>query len=401
MPPQRLQKQAWLVLLLNGLYSAADALCSVFVGVYLWINSLSIETVCLHFLAQYIVTAIFYLLAGWYAQARDRVHVFRFGLVMHAVFYGTLLYLGEGAAEHAVPLGALMGVAWGFFWAGNNVFNYDVVRAAERDYFFGWLTAVTGVARWVAPFLSGLAIQFAPDARAGYHLIFGLAALLYLVALVASLRIPPDPSRRPYRLGRALFPPREHRDWRLMLAASATLAGSFSIFSFLLGLLMFLQTSNALSVGVFASFQDLTGMLVAYLIGRSIVPRTRARALAWAVGLLVTAGFLVLWDLNTHTLIAFGFLRSISGPLFSIPHSSIRFDVLDRCMDDPADRIAYLSAWEVPLAAGRVLMMGAILLLSSQLSELGIRIALFLLCANRILTYLLLVRTSVVRDARG
>lgn len=399
MPPKKLEKQAWLVLLLNGLYSAADALCSVFVGVYLWVNTLSIQTVCLHFLTQYIVTAGVYLLAGWYAQARDRVHVFRLGLVLHAVFYGTLLWLGPRAGDHAVELGALMGVAWGFFWAGNNTFNYDVVRAAERDYFFGWLTAITGVARWVAPFLSGVAIHFAPDARAGYHLIFGIAAALYLLGLLASLRIAPDPSRRPYRLWRALVPPPEHRDWRLMLAASATLAGSFSIFSFLLGLLMFMQTGSALSVGVFASVQDLTGMLVAYLIGRSIVPRTRPRALRWATALLVAAGLLVLWDLNTHTLIAFGFLRSISGPLFSIPHSSIRFDVLDRCMDDPADRIAYLSAWEIPLAAGRVVMMGAILLLSTQLNDLGIRIALFLLCANRILTCLLILRTDTVREA--
>lgn len=399
MPRHPLSKTAWLVLLLNGLYNAADALCSVFVGVYLWLNSLAVTTVCYHYLTQYSVTVVVYLLAGWYAQRRDRTHVFRAGLVMHAVFYGALLWLQEDAARYAVPLGAVMGIAWGLFWAGNNTFNYDVVEAAHRDYFFGLLSTITGAARWIAPFLSGVIIAWAPDKTGGYAAIFAAAVVLYSLAMLASLRLPAEHQRRPYHLMRALFPPRAHRDWRLLLAASATLAGSFSIFSFLLAVILYMKTGSELSVGVFASLQDLTGMVVAYLVGRLIVPKTRQRSLLWGVVLLVAAGGLVAWQLNMVTLVLFGFLRSVSAPLFTIPHASIRFDVLDRCMEDPGDRIAYLSATEVPLAAGRIVMMLAIIWLVQQPGDTGLRIALFALCANRILTYLILRKVSVLRPA--
>lgn len=399
MPRHRLNKTAWLVLLLNGLYNAADALCSVFVGVYLWLNSLSVETVCYHYLAQFCGTVVVYLLAGWYAQARDRVHVFRAGLVMHAVFYGALLWLREDAALYAVPLGLLMGVAWGLFWAGNNTFNYDVVAPEQRDYFFGLLTTITGAARWIAPFLSGVIISWAPVKDLGYAAIFGAAVVLYSLAMLASLWVPAERSRRPYHLLRALFPPREHRDWRLLLWASATLAGSFSVFSFLLAVLLYMRTGSELSVGLFASAQDLTGMIVAYLVGRLIVPRTRQRSMLWGVVMLVAAGLLVAWELNLTTLVLFGFLRSVSAPLFGIPHASVRFDVLDRVMEDPADRIAYLSATEVPLAAGRIVTMVSIILLVQHFGETGIRVALFALCTNRILTYLLLRQVSVLRQA--
>jgi hypothetical protein len=42
-------------------------------------------------------------------------------------------------------------------------------------------------------------------------------------------------------------------------------------------------------------------------------------------------------------------------------------------------------------------MMLLLLALSGTLDELGLRIALFLLCANRIVTYLIIVRTGVVQ----
>jgi len=41
-----------------------------------------------------------------------------------------------------------------------------------------------------------------------------------------------------------------------------------------------------------------------------------------------------------------------------------------------------------------------LLLLSNYLDEMGLRIALFLLCANRLLTYLLVAETSVVKNGR-
>lgn len=60
-----------------------------------------------------------------------------------------------------------------------------------------------------------------------------------------------------------------------------------------------------------------------------------------------------------------------------------------------------MCASEVPLAIGRIVMMLVLLALSGTLDELGLRIALFLLCANRIVTYLILVRTGVVKRGEG
>ncbi len=395
---RRLSFQARLVLGLNILYNMADGFCGVFVGVYLWKHSLEFSVVCYHYLALYVVTPAVYLLAGWYSQRFDRLHVFRLGVICHGAYYGLLLWLGPSATEHVVGLGVVLGVAWGLFWAGNNTFNYDAVEAGNRDYFFGWLNALVGAARFSAPFLSAALLLLVPEGDQGYMFLFALAVVLYGVSVIASLWITPDGTCRPFRLARALFPGKDQRDWRLVMAASATQAGSFHIFYFLLGLAMYMKTGSAAIVGIFTSFQFLAGIAVSYLVGRFVTRRTRRPAMLIASLLLVAAGCVIAWEISVTTLVLFGFIRSVALPLFMVPYSSIRLDVIDQSAEDPAQRIEYMCASEVPLALGRVVMMVILLVLSGYLDEVGVRIALFLLCANRMLTYVLIAKTSVVKN---
>jgi YQGE family putative transporter len=390
-----LHPKAGLVLSLNALYNVAEALCSVFVGVYFYVNSLDFRVVCLHYVALYAVTPVVFLLAGWYAKTRDRVHVFRIGLVLHAVYYGALLWLQEDSANHAVALGALLGVTWGFFWAGNNTFTFDYSTLERRDYFLGMLSTVSAVARLAGPLIAGLVIGLAPQAETGYRAVFTLALLLYLAAIAASMRIPHDGVRRPFHPRPAFFPP--SGDWRLVMAASATLAGSFHILQFVLAMILFLRTGSEISVGGFASAQGLIGVVAAWFVGRTVTVRTRKPFMFAGTLVMAAAGCLIAWRLDLVTLVLFGFLRSVSEPLFGIPHTGIRFDVMSRTAA-PGDRIEYLAAWELPLAAGRLFTMALVVFLYTFFGETGLRITIAIVSLYRVATYLLLRRVSIVAN---
>ncbi len=394
-----MQSKAWLIIAMNGLYSVAEALCSVFVSVYFYVHSLDINRVFLHYITLYSVTPVIFILAGWYAKSRDRTQVFRIGIALHALYYASLLYLREDAPHYVVHLGALLGVTWGFFWAGNNTFQFDFSAAMpQREYFLGLISSVSNGARLVAPIISGLIISFAPTQQTGYRFIFSTALVIYLIAIALSFRIPHLKSRQPFLFKKALFPPREHRDWRLIMLASASLAGSFHIFHFLLAILMFMRVNSEAGVGGYVSFQGLISVTTSYLVGRFVLPQTRSTFMFWGVVALISAGFIVCWQVSLTTLLIFALLRSISLPLFGIPHTGIRFEVMHRTATNPSERIEYLCAWEAPLAIGRIVMMCILMALYAFTGELGLRIALLLLCVNRIVTYLLLRQVSFVRD---
>ena len=390
---------AWLIIVLNALYSVADSLCSVFVSVYLYTQSQDINTVLIHYLMIYIVTPVVFSFAGWYAKSRDRTHVFRIGLALHALYYASLLYLQEDASHYAAHLGVMLGVTWGFFWAGNNTFQFDFShQMRSREYFLGMVSTVNNGSRLFAPMLSGLLISFMPTKLAGYQTIFTVALMVYVVASLLSFRIPHSEKGKPFRLKHALFPPKEDRDWRIIMIASASLAGSFQIFHFLLAIIMYSLENSEAQVGIYVSLQGLVSITTAFLVGRFVVPKTRSSFIFWGVVALALAGIIISWKISMVTLILFGFLRSVSLPLVGIPHTGIRFEVMERTALTPDERIEYLCAWEVPLAVGRILMMGLLLLLYALFDEMGLRIILLLLCLNRIVTYLLLRQVSFVKN---
>ncbi len=400
MTDSKLHPKATVAFVLTGLYSAAEALCSIFVTVYLWINSHDLDLICRYYIALFVVTPFFFVLAGWYSQVRDRLHVYRLGLILHAVYYGALLTLQEQAPDHAVALGALLGVTWGAYWGGANTINYDVTTHGRRELFYGLLGAVTNLARLAAPPIGGLIIRMSADPLRGYQRLFTLVLVLYIVAFFLSYRLPEDKERRPFRIRRALFPGRDQRDWQHVMLASVSLAGSFHIFSILLGLLMYFETNNEVSVGGFASYQALVAIGVSTFLGRVMRPQTRGRYMFLASVILFAGGFLFFAKITALTLIAFGLIRSLSMSMFGIGHFSLRMEIIANSALDPSQRIEYLCAWEIPLAIGRVLMVLCLMLLSSYFVEngVGIRMTLFLLCALRLLTYWILAQTAPLKQ---
>lgn len=402
MTDRTLHPQAWVALSLMALYTTAEGLCQIFVSVYFWVESLDFMAVCRHYLALYAVTPVVFTLAGWLAQRYDRLLVYRLGLALHAAYYLTLLLLRENAATYSVHLGVLLGITWGFFWAGQNTFSFDVTRSGNRERFFGLQLSIDGICGFVAPLIGGTVIWLTPGTLLGYQIIFGCAVVIYIACLVISYWMPHDNARRPFKLKRALFPGRDQRDWRLIMLASLTMAGAFNIFIFLLSLLMYQQTDTEVAVGAFSAFQAIAGVAVSYILSRVMTPMRRQPVLLLSVILLVTGGVLILWSLNLTTLILFGFLRAVSGPMFGISHFSLRLDVIDTSVEERAQRIEYITAWEWPLALGRVIMMTALMVLSEWFvdGDLGLRIAIFALCAIRILTYFVLIRTDAMRAYR-
>ncbi|MEA3364775.1 MAG: MFS transporter [Candidatus Hydrogenedentes bacterium] len=399
MNTKRLEPKAQVALTLHGLCTAARTLCEIFVSVYFWRVGRDFGLVCWHYFAVFAVTPVVFLASGWLAQRWDRLYPYRLGVVLYAVYYLMLLILRERSSDYAVLLGALLGVTWGCYWSGVNTFNFDVTEPGNRERYFGFLQAISSTMRFAAPLAGGALITLASDNLMGYYLVFALAIACYISAFVLSFWMPRDRERRPYRLKRALFPGKDQRDWRLIMAAAFTLAGMFNIFAFLLGLLMYMKTENELNVGGLASIQSIAAIITAIFVGRTMRPRSRMKYMRWGVAMILAAGVMMFTELTLFTLVLFGLLRSMAAPFFGIAHFSLRMDAIANCAEAPHQRIEYISAWEVPLAVGRVVMMLVIIGLSDWLTEgeLGIRIALFMLCALRMLTYFLLSKTSVAR----
>ena len=387
------------MLAINALFWAADGLCAIFVNIYLWRVQREFPVLLRYNLSCWLTIPAFILLAGWLSQARDRTWALRIGLALHALFYMSLLWLRESAVAHVIPLGVVLGVAMGFYYAGLHTLTFDVTAQGERDYYVGLSSFTSGITGAVAPFAAGAVIGLATGLR-GYVMVFALAVVLYVLAFAMSLRLPPDREPRPFRLRAALLPPREHKDWRLVMALWAVFGGRFGIFMFIVGLLMYMASGSEMVVGGYSLVTGAIRIFGSLVVGRAVTPARRLPFMLLGALSATAAGLIMLGPINLPVVWAFGIMLAVSTPLFSIPSSAIQLDVIGRTAAEPSQRVEYVCAREVPLVIGRVMYLGVLWSLYDLLTKnlLGLRIAVCLTAATALLGYLLMSRISFVRE---
>ena len=82
--------------LLGGLYSLSIALSNTFVNMYLWKQSGQIVDIAVYNLTVVLFQPLTFVFAGRLAKKVDRIIVLRLGVIFLALFYLTVLLVGQG-----------------------------------------------------------------------------------------------------------------------------------------------------------------------------------------------------------------------------------------------------------------------------------------------------------------
>nr|WP_313782020.1 hypothetical protein [Paenibacillus larvae] len=103
-----------MLLTVNGLFSAANALSGTFMGVYLWKAKNDFATIGWFMLVTHFTMALTFWLAGKWVKEHNKMIVLRLGIALFALFYLLLLYFGVNSVRHILLLGFVQGMASGF-----------------------------------------------------------------------------------------------------------------------------------------------------------------------------------------------------------------------------------------------------------------------------------------------
>lgn len=167
----RLDKQTWLLLVVNGLFVTASALSGTFLGIYIWKASKDFILLGWFTLLIHVFMAITFWTAGYWAKKGQNGTCLRTGIGVSAVFYSIVLLLGKSAVHYVWLLGLVQGVAVGLFWLAFNVVYFEATDAGNRDRFNG-LTGVMGsLVGMAAPWCAGYLISKSTG-ESGYRIMF-------------------------------------------------------------------------------------------------------------------------------------------------------------------------------------------------------------------------------------
>ncbi|XEC93466.1 MFS transporter [Paenibacillus tarimensis] len=365
----KLDKQAVLLLSVQGLFGIANALSGTFIPVYLWKASQSFLTIGYFSLFQYLVSGMTFWLAGKWVKEGNKMNSLRLGVVLSGSFYLAVLLLGKLAIYYVIPLGMLNGMASGFFWLAYNVVYFEITEPDNRDRFNGFAGLLGSGAGIVAPWVSGLLITaFAGDR--GYKIIFTISLAVFGLAALLSFFLKKRRAEGQYEWFHG-FRKLKRKDlpWRSVFAALTAQGMREGVFMFLVGLLVFIATQNERKLGVFSFWTSLVGLIAFWLIGRQM--KMKARKKAMLVGVIMIALVIVplFWQTNYTTLIWFGIGTAIFMPMFTIPMTSSVFDIIGESKENAMKREEFIVLREIGLVTGRLAGLSIYLLVMALLEK--------------------------------
>lgn len=347
-------KDLVLLLVVGGLYSLSIALSNTFVNVYLWKQSGSYLDLAIYNLAVVVMQPITFLLAGRLAKKIDRVIVLRIGVIFLALFFIAVLFFGEKADDYLVILGGLLGIGYGFYWLAFNVLTFEITEPETRDFFNGFMGALSSSGGIIGPITAGFIItRF--TSNTGYTIIFAISLVLFSAAVVTSFFLKRRPSSGQYLFVKVFQERKRNKNWKLITNAHLLQGIREGTFVFVISVYLFIATKNELALGTYGMIHAGTAFIMYSIATKFIKKDKRKKVMITGGVILYAAIFLIFNDPTYIRLLIYGVVIGIAYPLMLVPYSSITYDVIGKSRDAAEMRIEYVVVKELFLNSGRVI----------------------------------------------
>jgi YQGE family putative transporter len=356
-----LDRESRLLLILSGLYAIATVLSGMFVNVYLWKIKRDIFLIGWFHLAQYVCVGLTSIFAGWMVKRVDRVVSIRLGVSVQAIFYSSVLFLGEKAPMHVLWLGALLGIGMGFFWLGYYLLYFEITERHNRDRYNGLNGLLSSLAGIIAPFVSGLIITRV-DKLVGYQLIFALALGIFIAAVAISFFLKYREARGEFGFRKVIRQALQRGNaWANVSKGMIGHGLREGVFHFLIGLVVFIITKNELTLGTYFTVTYLVLMIAYALLHKLIKPSNRLRMMLIGAVMMGICFIPFVFFPNQTTIFVYGVGVSFFFPFYFAPLTAMVFDLIGENRQAVTNRVEYVVLREVSLNLGRA--MGMLLML--------------------------------------
>ena len=349
----KLTKELGLLLTIGGLYALSIALSNTFVNIFLWKQSGEFKDLGLYNMATIILQLVTFTLAGRWAKKIDRVIVFRIGVIFLALFYLTVLFIGDKASTYLLLLGCLLGIGYGFYWLAFNVLTFEVTEPDTRDFFNGFLGILGSVAGMVGPMLAGFIISTLTKTT-GYMIVFGISLGLFSLAVVLSFFLKRRPASGQYLLKRIIEERKNDKNWKMITYAHFFQGIREGTYAFVITVFVFIATGSEMALGTFGLINSGISFIAYYIVSRSIKSEKRNKSILIGGILLFLSIFIIVFDFSYSRILIYSSIIAIAYPLILVPYTSLTYDVIGRGWNAGEMRIEYIVVREIFLNGGRL-----------------------------------------------
>ncbi|TVX92121.1 MFS transporter [Paenibacillus agilis] len=354
MPTTQWDNQTKLLFAVYSLFALANACSGTYVNIYLWKIKPDYALIGWFALVQQLSLGAVFLLGGKWVKEKNKMIWLRAGMVLSGAFYTLVLVLGEYSIHCVELLGIVLGSSLGCFWLAYNVIYFEVTNAYTRDSYNGGAGIVASSCTMIAPWLSGLVITaYGPT---GYKMMFSVSLFIFACGILLSFKLSKRPPGASFDWTVPLHAWRDKNSpWRAAFFAMMAQGLRDGVYMFLIGLLVYIATSNELKLGTYTMLTSFASLVVFYVVGKWLSGVWRAKTMLIGTICMGAAVVPLLFGVNYISLLLYGLIMSSFSPLFIVPMTSSIFDLMGRDDEAASNRVELTVLRECGLCLGRIL----------------------------------------------
>lgn len=352
-------RNAKVLLVTSALFALSMGLSSIFINVFFWRETNNFIVIALYNLIINVTTPITFLFAGMLSKKKNEIWSLRLGLLIYALFFALILYIGNKGTIYIYALGIISGIAAGFYWLPFNVLCCDFTSVNNRDTFNGLKGGFSGLAAIIGPIIAAVIIN-GFKGFTGYRIVFTITCIIFILLILISAVFKGNNYSDKIDYKKAFGVNGDN--WKIIRKSTFFWGLRDSVMMFLINILAIEVFKRELTLGIFALAASLITSFSYILVQKIIKPPHRKIAI-----LIGTIGsFLAVWPLVINikyiTLFMYAVMDAFCLPFFMIQLSSATFNVIDNAKEENS-RTEYMINRDIVLNGGRALSVSLLILI--------------------------------------
>ncbi len=360
-----------IMIFINASYNLAATMAAVFVNVYLYVFTKSLETMTIYSMIRFGLFPLGFFFGGYLSRKIKLAGSLTTGIAITILGMCYLLFMNESIADNTLlvfVVAIFFGIGEGLFWCSIVVLNLLSSTKTSRARYLSLMGIMTSIANIVAPLIANWIIVNAISDVEGYLSIFQLVIVVYSITAIATRFVKVETPMARYTL-RDKFNFKLDKQWNYIMGSHFFFGMRESVTLVLAGLLVYNATGGQGGVysRLLAIFAVL-GIIAYYFAGKMIRRDNRLKSYQISSVFVFLSTTVLVLSPNLFGALFYGLTNAIALPFFATPFSIIVMNG----MQDYVEKESILGRTivkEVAINFGRILGMSLILLFALFLPD--------------------------------
>ena len=366
-----MSKNEKLLVLINATYFIAATMSAVFVNVYLYAFTGSINSMTMYAMVRFTMIPLGFFIGGLISRKLSLSTILSIGLLIIISAFAFLLgfnHLFKDNYYLIFLVGLVLGTGEGFYWFSIISLNLQSSSKETRAQFISIMAIFNSASTVVAPFVATMIVRFSDTDSVGYIRIFQVVIVLQIIAALVSRSVKNVYVAKPYTL-LDKFNLKIDSQWRYVMYSHFLFGIRDSLLIVLTSILIYNATGGKGSL-----YGDLlTGFAVLNLLAnfaaRKMIRRdNRLMSYTYGAFLLFTSTMVLVLMPNMIGAIYFGLVNAIGSPFVANTFNIIMMNALQDYVEEE-NVFGRIISKEFMLNGGRLLGMASILFFATFIPE--------------------------------